>query len=73
MTASAVDRITAALDAADACWARANEVRGLLEDFPEPDDEVIRRRLTTVMADLENARHTALKVIRDIVAILGGT
>ncbi len=70
---SLADRIAAALVAADKCYQAASDVRDLLENCPEPELESLRRQLTTVMADLESARHTAYQVVRAIVGTLGGT
>ena len=70
---SLADRIAAALVAADRCYQAASDVRELLGNCPEPELESLRRQLTTVMADLESARHAAYQAVRAIVGTLGGT
>lgn len=73
MSMSMSERISAALDASDRCQIAASKARELLRDCRTPDLEVLRRRLTTTMTNLENAKQAASRANRDIAAMLEET
>ncbi len=70
MTISMAKRIAAALDASGECVEAASTARELLRDCPTPSIESLRRKLTTVMTNLEFAKQTAFKANRDIASML---